>query len=144
VEGVTGNHPVQEIVDILRKYGITESRLTLWGTGKPLREFLWSEEMADACVYIMERVDFGDLKGSGPDVRNCHINIGTGKEISIRDLAFLIRETIGFSGDIVFDPSKPDGTLRKLTDPSKLNALGWRHQIDIEEGVRRMYEWYRK
>jgi len=94
--------------------------------------------------YIMERVDFSDLKGTGPEVRNCHINIGTGKEISIRDLAFLIRETIGFSGDIVFDPSKPDGTLRKLTDPSKLNALGWRHQIDIEEGVRRMYEWYRK
>ena len=144
VEGVTGNHPVQEMVDILRKYGITESRLTLWGTGRPLREFLWSEEMADACVYIMERVDFSDLMGSGQEVRNCHINIGTGKEISIRDLAFLIRETIGFSGDIVFDPSKPDGTLRKLTDPSKLNALGWRHQIDIEEGVRRMYEWYRK
>ena len=144
VEGVTGNHSRQEIIDILRKYGITESRLTLWGTGTPLREFLWSEEMADACVYIMERVDFSDLKGSGPEVRNCHINIGTGKEISIRDLAFLIRETIGFSGDIVFDPSKPDGTLRKLTDPSKLNALGWRHQIDIEEGVRRMYEWYRK
>ena len=143
VEGVTGNHSRQEIIDILRKYGITESRLTLWGTGTPLREFLWSEEMADACVYIMERVDFSDLKGSGPEVRNCHINIGTGKEISIRDLAFLIRETIGFSGDIVFDPSKPDGTMRKLTDPSKLNALGWKHQIDIEEGVRRMYEWYR-
>jgi GDP-L-fucose synthase len=77
-------------------------------------------------------------------VRNCHINIGTGEEITIRDLASLIKETIGFSGEITFDPSKPDGTMRKLTDPTKLNALGWRHQIEIEEGVRRMYAWYGK
>ena len=73
---------------------------------------------------------------------NCHINIGTGKEISIRHLASLIKETIGFSGEIVFDRSKPDGTMRKLTDPTKLNDLGWKHQIEIEEGVRRMYAWY--
>ena len=98
--------------------------------------------MADACVFIMEKVDFSDLSAGKGEVRNCHINIGTGKEITIRDLASLIKETIGYRGEIVFDPSRPDGTMRKLTDPSKLNALGWRHQIEIEEGVRRMYEWY--
>ncbi|MCE5177721.1 MAG: GDP-L-fucose synthase [Porphyromonadaceae bacterium] len=142
VEGVTGSGTREEIIGLLKKYGITEEGLSLWGTGTPLREFLWSEEMADACVYIMERVDFSDLKGSSNEVRNCHINIGTGKEISIRDLAFLIKEIIGYRGEISFDASKPDGTLRKLTDVTKLHSLGWHHSIKIEEGVQRMVEWY--
>ncbi|WP_332456879.1 GDP-L-fucose synthase family protein [Petrimonas sp.] len=144
VEGVTGNRSTKEIIDLLKKYGITEKGLSLWGSGTPLREFLWSEEMADACVFIMERVDFADLKGTGADVRNCHINIGTGKEISIRDLAYLIKETMGYDGKISFDASKPDGTMRKLTNVSKLNALGWKHSIEIEEGVQRMVEWYKQ
>jgi len=117
---------------------------TLWGTGTPLREFLWSEEMADACVYIMEHVDFADLKGSDPDVRNCHINIGTGHEITIGDLARLIVRTVGYGGRLAFDATKPDGTLRKLTDVSKLHALGWHHRIEIDEGVDRIYRWYTK
>lgn len=142
VENITGADSLDKIVDILRKYGITENQLSLWGTGTPLREFLWSEEMADACVYIMERVDFADLKGPGTEVRNCHINIGTGEEISIRDLAYLIRETIGYKGTISFDASKPDGTMRKLTDVTKLHRLGWRHAIDIKKGVEMMYAWY--
>ena len=100
--------------------------------------------MADACVYIMERVEFTDLAAGKEEVRNCHINIGTGHEISIRDLAMLIAETVRYRGNISFDSSKPDGTMRKLTDPSKLNGLGWKHQIEIDEGVRRMYEWYLK
>jgi GDP-L-fucose synthase len=142
VEGVSGQKSNQEIMDLLAKYGITESRLWLWGTGRPMREFLWSEEMADACVYIMEKVDFDDLKGTDSEVRNCHINIGTGKEISIFDLAYLIKETTGYMGEILFDDSKPDGTMRKLTDVTKLNRLGWKHAIEIEEGVQRMYNWY--
>lgn len=142
VEGVTGNHPRQEIVALLQKYGIDGERLSLWGTGMPLREFLWSEEMADACVYIMERVDFRDLKGDGTEVRNCHINIGTGEEISIRDLAYLIKSTLGYEGEITFDDTKPDGTIRKLTDVSKLHNLGWKHSVGIEEGVQRMCAWY--
>ncbi len=144
VEGVSGSSEVQEIKDVLRKYGVTDSSLSLWGTGKPMREFLWSEEMADASVYIMESVNFDDLKGEGPEIRNCHINIGTGKEISIRDLAFLIKDIIGYEGAIDYDSSKPDGTMRKLTDVSKLNGLGWRHKIEVDEGVRRLYEWYLK
>jgi len=117
----------------------------LWGTGKPMREFLWSEEMADACVYLMEKVDFKDLIGINAvanEVRNTHINIGTGKEISIQGLAELIQQVVGYKGQLVFNTDKPDGTMRKLTDVSKLHELGWHHQIEIEAGVKRMYDWY--
>lgn len=166
-EGVSGEGSESEILRLLDKYGIKREGsaagqvkdnvvVEVWGTGTPMREFLWSEEMADACVFIMERIGFRDLVAisqngeatsvatnqSLPEIRNTHINIGTGKEISIRELAFLIKETVGFSGNLAFNPSKPDGTLRKLTDPSKLHALGWHHQIDIEEGIRRLNCWY--
>ena len=145
VEGVNGDSPKEEILAILKKYGISETEVTLWGTGTPLREFLWSEEMADASVFVMEHVDFKDTyKEGSKDIRNCHINIGTGKEITIRQLAERIVETVGYQGKLTFDSSKPDGTMRKLTDPSKLHSLGWHHKIEIEEGVQRMYEWYLK
>lgn len=123
----------------------------IWGTGTPMREFLWSEEMADACVFLMERVDFKDVNPCNPsnsaqsascEIRNTHINIGTGEELSIRDLAFLIKEKVGFEGEIVFNSSKPDGTMRKLTDPSKLHQLGWHHRIEIGEGIEMLYKWY--
>ncbi|MDR1743322.1 MAG: GDP-L-fucose synthase [Dysgonamonadaceae bacterium] len=142
IEHVSGKSSPKEIASMLEKYGISAAQLTLWGTGKPLREFLWSEEMADACVFIMENVDFSDLTKEKTEIRNCHINIGTGKEISIAGLAQLIQKRVGYGGKIVFDASMPDGTMRKLTDVSKLNALGWRHKIEIEEGVNRMYNWY--
>jgi GDP-L-fucose synthase len=145
VEGVNGDSSKEDILAILKKYGISETEVTLWGTGTPLREFLWSEEMADASVFVMEHVDFKDTyKEGNKDIRNCHINIGTGKEITIRQLAERIVETVGYQGKLTFDSSKPDGTMRKLTDPSKLHALGWHHKIEIEEGVQRMYEWYLK
>ncbi len=172
VEGVDGSASSSEIEAVLSKYGISKEGVTLWGTGKPLREFLWSEEMADACVYIMERVDFKDIIGiseyssvqkgasaSGSsdrnnsvgrggaipslgDIRNCHINIGTGKELTIADLAQLIVKVVGFNGVLKFDSSKPDGTMRKLIDVSKLHRLGWHHKIEIEEGVQRLFDWY--
>ena len=143
VEGINGSNSNGEILNILAKYGISEEEVRLWGTGTPLREFLWSEEMADASVFVMEHVDFKDTcKPGDKDIRNCHINIGTGKEITIRRLAELIVSVVGYRGKLTFDTSKPDGTMRKLTDPSKLHALGWHHKIDIEEGVERMYRWY--
>ncbi len=143
VEGVNGDSPKETILTLLQKYGITPEEVTLWGTGTPLREFLWSEEMADACVFVMEQVDFKDTYQAGSkEIRNCHINIGTGKEISIRSLAELIVRTVGYRGKLTFDSTKPDGTMRKLTDPSKLHALGWQHTVEIEEGVERMYRWY--
>lgn len=143
VEGVDGKATEETILALLMKYGITPNEVTLWGTGTPLREFLWSEEMADASIFVMKHVDFESTYTEGDkEVRNCHINIGTGKEISIRQLAELIVETVGYRGLLTFDSTKPDGTMRKLTDPSKLHALGWKHQIEIEEGVQRMYRWY--
>lgn len=143
VEGVSGKNSETEIHAILRKYGIGKQQVELWGTGKPLREFLWSEEMADASVFIMEHVDCKDTyHPDDRNIRNCHVNIGTGKEISIRDLAALIVETVGYKGALLFNSDKPDGTLRKLTDVTKLHQLGWHHKIDIEEGVQKMYGWY--
>ncbi|PZX19156.1 GDP-L-fucose synthase [Breznakibacter xylanolyticus] len=150
IEGVDGNASENEIVEILGKYGIAKQNnghvtIEIWGTGKPMREFLWSEEMADACVYIMERVTFKEtFKADQKEIRNCHINIGTGNDISIGDLAKLIKKEVGFSGDLVFNTSKPDGTMKKLTDVSKLHALGWKHQVEIHEGVKKVYEWYLK
>ena len=143
VEGIDGSSSKEDILAILAKYGISDSEVKLWGTGTPLREFLWSEEMADASVFVMEHVDFKDTYKQGDkDIRNCHINIGTGKEISIRELAELIVSTVGYQGQLTFDSTKPDGTMRKLTDPSKVHTLGWQHKVEIEEGVQRMYNWY--
>lgn len=142
VEGVDGNADLSEILSKLEKYGVTKNQIAIWGTGEPTREFLWSEEMADACVFIMEKVDFKDVKGQDTEVKNCHINIGTGKEISIRQLAFLVSEIVGYKGELFFDSTKPDGTMRKLTDPSKLHSLGWHHKIEINQGISKLYNWY--
>lgn len=146
---VDGSSSEQDILYVLAHYGITPEAVTLWGSGKPMREFLWSEEMADASVHVLLNVDFKDTYGTAvknadglTEIRNCHINVGTGKEISIKEVAELILKTIGFKGELRWDSSKPDGTLRKLTDVSKLHSLGWHHQIEIDEGVRRLYEWY--
>ncbi len=128
----------------LEKFGIFDDRVELWGTGTPMREFLWSEEMADACVYIMKNVDFKDLIQDKKEIRNTHINIGTGKDITIKNLSSIIAETVHYKGEILFDHQKPDGTMKKLVDTSKLNDLGWKHKIDILEGINKMYEWYLK
>lgn len=142
LDEVNGKSTVDNFVFTLNKLGIFANHLELWGTGRPRREFLWSEDLADACVYIMERVDFKDLTVGKKEIRNCHINIGTGKEISIRELAALVAEVVDYKGKIKFNPAMPDGTLRKLTDVSKLRSLGWHHQVELEEGIRMMYEWY--
>jgi GDP-L-fucose synthase len=127
----------------LSKFGVTSNSVEIWGTGKPKREFLWSMDMADACVFIMENRDFKDTYSSGQkEIRNTHINIGTGKEVSIEELANIIKKTIGFNGKLVFNTQKPDGTMRKLTDVSKLNALGWKHSVELEQGIKHLYNWY--
>ena len=159
---------------ILAWYGIEDNKVTLWGTGKPLREFLWSEDMADASVHVLLNVDFKDIIGiekyssvhygvaadgvvdrnhstgrggyipSLGEIRNCHINVGTGKELTIRELSELVVKAVGFEGEVEFDSSKPDGTMRKLIDVSKLHSLGWTHKVEIEDGVKMLFEWYRK
>jgi len=162
VEGINGSSSKSEILDILMKYGITIQNsilfdkksnenfnspvnVEIWGSGKPLREFLWSEELADACVYILKNINFSDLADlSQKEIRNTHINIGSGSEVSIRQLAWLIKKTTGFKGEILFDSSKPDGTMRKLLNVGKLEKMGWKYKIELEEGVKKVYEEYIK
>jgi GDP-L-fucose synthase len=145
VEGVKGTNTNDEILSILAKYGIRPNEVTLWGTGRPLREFLWSEEMADASVYVLLNVDFKDTFEPGTkEVRNCHINVGTGKELTIKEVAEKVCQEENFKGRLLWDSSKPDGTMRKLTDVSKLHHLGWHHKVEIDEGIHRLYDWYLK
>jgi GDP-L-fucose synthase len=134
---------IEEAKTYLKGFGVTSTEVEIWGSGKPKREFLWSEDMADACVFIMQNRNFSDTYNEGSkEIRNTHINIGTGKDISIKALAETIKNTIGFKGNLVFNTDKPDGTMRKLTDVSKLNSLGWKHNIELEEGVKKAYNWY--
>ena len=172
VEGVNGSSQNTDILNILAKYGIYDNKVVLWGTGKPLREFLWSEDMADASVHVLLNVNFSDIIGIEKyssvhygastdgtvdrnhsagrggaipqlgEIRNCHINVGTGKELTIRELSQLVAQSVGFEGTIEFDASKPDGTMRKLIDVSKLHSLGWTHKVEIEAGVQKLFQWY--
>ena len=134
---------IEEAKTYLSKFGVDGESVEIWGSGEPMREFLWSEDMADACVFIMEQRDFSDTYSiETKEIRNTHINIGTGKDISIKDLAYLIKEVVDFKGDLIFNTSKPDGTMKKLTDVSKLHGMGWMHHMELEEGVKRIYDWY--
>ncbi|PKQ45758.1 GDP-L-fucose synthase family protein [Confluentibacter flavum] len=148
-----GLNTIEEAKDYLNKFGVFATSVEIWGSGKPKREFLWSEDMADACVFIMENRDFKDLipsslwrdaegKGKGAEIRNTHINIGTGEDISIKELAETVKNIVGFKGELVFNSKKPDGTMRKLTDVSKLNTLGWKHLVELAEGIKKVYEWF--
>ena len=171
---VDGNNTKERILKALAFYGIEDNKVTLWGDGSPLREFLWSEDMADASVHVLLNVDFKDIIGidkyssvfygaktdgtvdrnnsegrggaipSLGEIRNCHINVGTGKELTIRALAELVVKTVHFTGEIIWDATKPNGTPRKLIDVEKLHSLGWTHKIEIEEGVEKLYDWYRE
>ena len=179
VEGVNGSGVMvqgsarQKALDVLGKYGIYNNKVILWGTGTPLREFLWSEDMADASVHVLLNVNFSDIIGIKKyssvhygastdgavdrnhsagrggaipklgEIRNCHINVGTGKELTIRELSELVVKAVGFEGIVEFDTSKPDGTMRKLIDVSKLHSLGWTHKVEIEDGVQKLFEWYK-
>jgi len=143
IEGINNASSNQSILNILAKYGVKEDVVDIWGSGEPKREFLWSEDMADACVFLLENKSFKHTFSiKEKEVRNTHINIGTGMDISIKELAEQIKITIGYKGSFNFDISKPDGTMRKLTDVSKLNSLGWKHTVSLEKGVEKLYDWY--
>ena len=171
---VDGNNLQERILKALAFYGIADNKVTLWGDGSPLREFLWSEDMADASVHVLLHVDFKDIigiekyssvfygskvdgavdrnnsEGRGGaipalgEIRNCHINVGSGKELTIKDLATKVAKTVDFTGTIVWDATKPNGTPRKLIDVEKLHRLGWHHKVDIDEGISRLYQWYKR
>ena len=142
VKGYSSRSTDAEIADMLGRFGIYADRLELWGSGTPLREFLWSEDMADATVHVMLNVSFKQLAEGKSPVRNTHINIGTGKELTIGELAAKIERAVGYEGEIRWDASKPDGTMRKLCDVSKLHGLGWHHKVELDEGIGRLYQWY--
>lgn len=156
VEGVTGNNTNKEIVGMLSKYGIEKDFVKLWGTGNPRREFLHADDLADACVYIAEWLDFTDILKNKyklenptfpitkPEIRNTHINIGTGRDISIGELADLVKGIVGYKGQILWDTEKPDGTFQKLLDVSKLNSYGWTDKIKFTEGLKGVYKNYVK
>mgnify|MGYP005664121161 CR=1 FL=1 len=149
---------IDEAKTYLKNFGVDENRVEIWGSGKPMREFLWSEDMADACVFIMENREFTDTytvqessnttctsnEIKNKEIRNTHINIGTGVDVSIKELAEMIRDIVGFSGELYFNMDKPDGTMKKLTNVSKLHALGWRHKVELADGIQMMYEWYKE
>ena len=139
-----GVNNIEEAKAYLNTFGVSGNSVEIWGSGKPKREFLWSKDMADACVFIIENRDFSDTYNKGDkEIRNTHINIGTGKDVSIKELAKTIKNTIGFKGNLVFNTDKPDGTMRKLTDVSKLNKLGWKYKVELEEGIKEIYNWYK-
>jgi GDP-L-fucose synthase len=152
IEGIDGESSDHEILEVLLKYGVSSTDdgviVEIWGTGKPMREFLWSKDMADACVYIMEHLNFEKVtaitNSGSKEIKNTHINIGTGIDISIKDLVQLIKRIVGFQGSFYFKEDKPDGTMKKLTNVDKLHDLGWKHKIELETGVKQMYEWYTK
>lgn len=130
-----------EALTYLNQFGVNENSVEIWGTGTPLREFMWSEDMAEACIHIMQNINFLDLT-VGNEIRNTHINIGTGEEISIANLAALIASEVGFQGNIVFNQDMPDGTPRKLTDITKLKSLGFQHQMNLQKGIQQLIYWY--
>lgn len=156
IEGVDGTTDKQIILEKLAKFGITiekrgdllTAKITLWGTGGPFREFLYVEDLARACVHLIKEVDFEDVKkGTGAgrsEIRNTHINIGTGKDISIKELAEKVKKIVGYQGEIVWDSSKPDGTPKKLLDVSKINHLGWKEEVSLEDGISLVYHNYMK
>ena len=143
IEGIDGTYSNEAIIEILAQYGIKEDVIDVWGSGKPRREFLWAEDMADACVFLLENRDFEHtFSVKEKEVRNTQINIGTGMDISIKELAEQLKITIGYKGSFYFDISKPDGAMQKLTNVSKLHSLGWKHSVSLNKGVKKMYAWY--
>ncbi|RTJ72489.1 GDP-L-fucose synthase [Campylobacter jejuni] len=134
-----------EVKNYLNRFGVTENSVEIWGSGKAMREFLHADDMADACVYVMEKVNFNDLyKNNDVEIRNTHINIGSGKDISIKDLAELVKHIVEYRGNLVFNTNKPDGTMKKLGSCKRINSLGWKAKIKLEDGIKMMYEWYLK
>ena len=136
---------IEEAKAYLSRFGVSANSVEIWGTGTPRREFLWSEDMADACVFLMQNRNFSDTYNANEkEVRNTHINIGSSKDISIKELAEMIKRRVGFEGVLFFNADKPDGTMVKLTDTTKINSMGWTHRVEIEEGVSEIYNWYKK
>ncbi|PKT77936.1 GDP-L-fucose synthase family protein [Helicobacter winghamensis] len=128
--------------DYLASFGVSADAVEIWGSGKPTREFIHSDDLASACLFIMRNIDFKDLHKSEAKVQNTHINVAPNANISIKELAELIQKIVGFKGRLTFNDRRPDGAMHKLTSGSKLESLGWKHKINLEQGIKMMYQWY--
>lgn len=128
-----GSHVLPAMIRKFHEAKIKGETVELWGSGTPLREFLYVDDMADACIFLLENYDGEE-----------HVNIGTGKELTIRELSEIVRRVVGFHGEVIWNAKMPDGTPRKLTSVAKLHALGWHHKIDLSEGVQLAYEWFKE
>lgn len=133
---------IEEAKVYLKKFGVDGDNVEIWGSGKPTREFLHSQDLANACLFIMNNVNFKDLKSDNAEIINTHLNIGPHKNITIKELAELIKDIVGFKGNLVFNSSRPDGVMQRFTDCSKIHSLGWKHKIGLKEGIKMMYKWY--
>ncbi|MDY5520095.1 GDP-L-fucose synthase [Campylobacter lanienae] len=134
---------LDEALVYLNKFGINENSVEIWGDGTPTREFLHSDDLAEAALFIMKNINFKDLIDNSQEIQNTHLNIGPNKNITIKELATLIKEIVGFKGDLTFNANHPNGAMNKLTDCSKIHSLGWKHKINLEEGVKMLYQWYK-
>ncbi|ENF1746615.1 GDP-L-fucose synthase [Campylobacter upsaliensis] len=133
---------ISEAKEYLAKFGVSERSVEIWGSGKVRREFLHAKDLARGSIFVMQNVSFKDLYKKGEKPINTHINIGTGVDFSIKDVALKVKQIVGFKGELTFNTSKPDSTMDRLLDNSKINALGWEAKINLEEGVQMMYQWY--
>ncbi|EKY4390887.1 GDP-L-fucose synthase [Campylobacter jejuni] len=132
----------EEAKEYLHNFGISKKSVEIWGTGKVRREFIHSDDLADVAIYTMQNIDFKDLIKDRKS-KNTHINIGTGIDYSIKEVALMVKNIVGFSGELVFNTSRPDSTMDRLMDCSKIHSLGWKHKIELKDGIKMMYEWYK-
>tara|TARA_B100000900_G_scaffold53214_1_gene39432 strand:+ start:15642 stop:16739 length:1098 start_codon:yes stop_codon:yes gene_type:complete len=130
-----------EVISVLKDYGITKKKVEIWGSGLPRRDFLWSADLAEACLFVLDH--FSAIQNFGSQNTNSHINIGTGNEISIKELCLLIKNIVNYNGSFYFNDSKPDGTMRKQIDIEKIKKMGWKPSITLEKGLKKMYKFYK-
>ena len=130
---------LRQAQEYLQEFGVCKDSVEIWGGGNTIREFIHAKDLADASIYVMNNIDFKDISSCGEP----HFNVGSGEFLSIKDLAFLIKDIVGFDGEIVFNSEKPDSTMNRMLDNSRLQNLGWKHKINLEQGIKMMYQWYK-
>ena len=137
-----GLNTKEEVLKYCDDFGISDKYVEIWGTGKVRREFIHSDDLADAAIYVMNNIDFQSTYKSNESIKNSQINVGTNIDYTIKEVALMVKDIVGFQGELKFNPSKPDSTMDRLMDSSKLNNLGWKHKIELKDGIQMMYDWY--
>jgi len=149
IDGITGDAEEEDLLLILAKYGVSKTersvKVTLWGSGSPYREFLHADDLADACIYLLEKISVKEIQALNAENSNLNfLNVGTGKDLSIKELAEQVKAIVGFEGELLWDTSVPDGTFKKILNVNKLNKLGWKNSIELKDGIKMVYNNYSK